>query len=180
MSETSTDKPTIKTKVEPTLKLKFLSHGTLESIDLEFTRRFYEEFLGLEVIKVSNVSLWCRLGGNHIYVVVLVKPERKLPMPFLYHNGLDVETEEDVDECHKLVVRDAEKWKLQKISNPSVQHGTYSFYFVDADGNYWEILANPPGGYSWMFERGDQEGIGHMSRGFERPASTLRKRPKDA
>jgi hypothetical protein len=26
-----------------------------------------------------------------------------------------------------------------------------------------------------MFERGDQEGIGHMSRKFERPASTLRK-----
>src|ERR1700680_2470058 len=180
MSEISTDKPTIKTKVEPTLKLKFLSHGTLESIDLEFTRRFYEEFLGLEVIKVSNVSLWCRLGGNHIMGVGVVKPERKLPMPFLYHNGLDVETEEDVDECHKLVVRDAEKWKLQKTSKPGVQPGTYSFFFVFSERNYWEILANPPGGYSWMFERGDQQGIGHMSRGFERPASTLRKRPKDA
>ena len=177
MSEASADKTTGK-KVEPTLKLKFLSHGTLESTDLEFTRRFYEEFLGLEVAKVSNVSIWCRLGGNHIYVVVLVKPERKQQMTFLYHNGLDVETEEDVDECHRIVVRDAEKWRISKISKPGVQHGTYSFYFVDADGNYWEILANPPGGYSWMFERGDQEGTGHMSRGFDRPASTLRKRPK--
>src|ERR1700681_4489611 len=118
MSETSTDKPTIKTKVEPTLKLKFLSHGTLESIDLEFTRRFYEEFLGLEVIKVSNVSLWCRLGGNHIYVVVLVKPERKLPMPFLYHNGLDVETEEGVGEGHTLVFRDGRKAHMKKICKP--------------------------------------------------------------
>src|SRR5262245_39087205 len=98
----------IRKKVEPALKLKFLSHGTLESVDLEQTRRFYEEFLGLEVVKVSNVSLWCRLGGNHIYVVVLVKPERKTPMPFLFHNGLDVETEEDVDECHRVVVREAE------------------------------------------------------------------------
>jgi catechol-2,3-dioxygenase len=167
-------------KVEPTLKLKFLSHGTLESTDLDFTRRFYEEFLGLEVIKVSNVSIWARLGGNHIYVVVLVKPERKTPMTFLYHNGLDVETEEEVDECHQLVTRDAEKWRISKISKPGVQHGTYSFYFVDADGNYWEILANPPGGYSWMFERGDQDGVGHMSRAFDRPASTLRKRPKPA
>ncbi|HVW67987.1 MAG TPA: VOC family protein [Steroidobacteraceae bacterium] len=169
-----------RSKVEPALKLNFISHGTLESVDLEQTRRFYEEFLGLEVIKASNVSLWCRLGGNHVYVVVQVKPERKMPMPFLFHNGIDVATEEEVDQCHRIVMRDAEKWKLHKISRPGVQHGTYSFFFYDADENAWEILANPPGGYSWMFERGDQSGAGHMSRAFERPESTLRKQPKEA
>jgi catechol 2,3-dioxygenase-like lactoylglutathione lyase family enzyme len=162
----------------PTLKLKFLSHGTLESKDLEFTRRFYQEFLGFEVVRSSNISLWCRLGGPHIYVVVLVQPGRKAEMTFLNHNGIDVETEDEVDECHRLVVRDAEIWKLHKISRPMVQHGTYSFYFWDADDNSWEILANPPGGYSWMFERGDQVGTGHLSRRFERPQSTLRKAPK--
>lgn len=162
---------------EPTLKLRFLSHGTLESKDLDFTRRFYEEFLGFETVRPSKISFWFRLGGPHIYVVVKVPPERKLPMPFLNHNGIDVETEEEVDECHRLVTRDAEIWKLHKISKPSVQHGTYSFFFYDADDNSWEILANPPGGYSWMFERGDQDGVGHLSTKFERPASTLRKKP---
>jgi extradiol dioxygenase family protein len=161
--------------VEPTLKLKFLSHGTLESQDLDFTRKFYEEFLGLEVVRSSNISLWCRLGGHHIYVVVQVPPGKKGAMTFLNHNGIDVPTEADVDECHKLVVRDAEKWKLHKISKPMVQHGTYCFYFWDADENAWEILCNPPGGYTWMFERGDQEGLGHMSRKFDRPESTKRK-----
>lgn len=39
----------------------------------------------------------------------------------------------------------------------------------------WEILTNPPGGYGWMFERGDQEGLEHMSRKFERPESTRRR-----
>ena len=29
------------------LKTRFISHGTLGSKDLEATRRFYEEFLGL-------------------------------------------------------------------------------------------------------------------------------------
>jgi catechol 2,3-dioxygenase-like lactoylglutathione lyase family enzyme len=166
-------------KTQPTLNLKFLSHGTLESKDLEFTRRFYEEFFGFEVVRPSKVSLWFRLGGQHIYVVVQVPPQRKAEMPFLNHNGIDVHTEEEVDECHRLVVRDAEKWRLRKISKPAVQHGTYSFFFYDADDNSWEILANPPGGYSWMFERGDQDGQGHMSRQFDRPASTLRKTPKD-
>ena len=166
------------TEKNSTLNLKFLSHGTLESKDLEFTRRFYEEFLGFEVVRASKVSIWCRLGGPHIYVVVQVAAARKAEMPFLNHNGIDVETEDDVDECYRLVVRDAELWKLRKISKPQIQHGTYCFYFWDADDNSWEILANPPGGYSWMFERGDQEGVGHMSRNFERPASTLRKTPK--
>jgi catechol-2,3-dioxygenase len=167
------------TAVEPTLKLNFLSHGTLESKDLEFTRRFYEQFLGFQVVRASKVSIWCRLGGQHVYVVVEVPPQRKAEMPFLNHNGIDVATEADVDDCHRLVVRDAERWGLHKVSMPQVQHGTYSFYFWDADENSWEILANPPGGYTWMFERGDQEGMGHMSRKFDRPASTLRKEPKD-
>jgi hypothetical protein len=75
--------------------------------------------------------------------------------------------------------------KLVLITNatqfhkPAVQHGTYSFYFWDADDNAWEILANPEGGYSWMFERGDQEGLGHLSRRFDRPESTRRKTAKD-
>jgi catechol-2,3-dioxygenase len=169
-----------KTAAKPaaTLKLKFLSHGTLESKDLDFTRKFYEEFLGFEVVRSSKVSIWCRLGGQHIYVVVQVPEGKKSSMTFLNHNGIDVETEQDVDECHRLTVRDADLWKLHKISKPMVQHGTYSFYFWDADDNSWEILANPPGGYTWMFERGDQEGVGHMSRKFERPASTLRKSEK--
>src|SRR6267378_8354445 len=106
----------VKKPVQPTLKLKFLSHGTLESKDLDFTRRFYEEFLGLEVVRASKISIWCRLGGQHIYVVVQVPAQRKTEMPFLNHNGIDVETEEEVDECHRLVERDAALWRLRKIT----------------------------------------------------------------
>jgi plasmid replication initiation protein len=50
-----TDKP------RPALKLKFLSHGTLESRDLAFSRKFYEEFLGLDVVQTSPISLLDRM-----------------------------------------------------------------------------------------------------------------------
>ena len=161
--------------IKSELGLKFLSHATLECRDLAFTRRFFEEFLGFEVVTTSNISLWARLGGNHIIVVVQSPAKIKATMPFLNHNGLDVPTEADVDRCHEIVKRDAAKWQLKKISKPMIQHGTYCFYFWDADDNAWEILCNPEGGYSWMFERGDQEGAGHMSKTFARPASTLTK-----
>jgi catechol-2,3-dioxygenase len=44
-------------KLAPALKLNFLSHGTLETRDLAFSRRFYEEVLGLEVVQTSPISL---------------------------------------------------------------------------------------------------------------------------
>ncbi len=156
-----------RTKPEPRLKLNFLSHGTLEAKDLEFTRRFYEEFLGLDVVQTSPISLLIRLGGNN--TIATVKSQNKAPMNLLNHNGLDVETQEEVDACWRAVEEDKEKWKITKISKPLLQHGTYSFYFWDCDDNCWEILTNPKGGYAWLFEKGDLEGKGHMDRSFERP-----------
>jgi catechol 2,3-dioxygenase-like lactoylglutathione lyase family enzyme len=147
-----------------TLKTRFLSHGTLGSKDLEATRRFYEEFLGLEVVRTSHVSLMIRLGGNHVYAVVLTK--NKEPMPRCYHNGLDVHTDAEVDEAWRLCTEHAEKWGLHDIQKPSERHGTYSFLFWDGDDNAWEILSNPSGGYTWIFEQGDLEGRGHFEKGF--------------
>jgi hypothetical protein len=40
------------------------------------------------------------------------------------------------------------------------------------DDNCWEILTNPQGGYSWLFEQGDQKGKGHLDRKFTRPGVT--------
>ena len=167
MSETAETKAAI----EPALKLKFISHGTLESRNIEFSRRFYEEFFGFETVRTSKISLWVRLGGEHVYVVVKAPPGEETVMPFLNHNGIDVATDAEVDEAYRIVLRDAEKWKLHEITEPLVQHGSYSFYFRDADENYWEILSNPQGGYGWMFERGDQGGRGHLARDYDRPTS---------
>ena len=113
-------------------RIRFLSHGTLEARDLEKARRFYEECLGLETRRTSPVSLMIRLN----------------------HNGLDVATREEVDACYRLLNEQKDLWALKKITRPADQHGTYSFYFCDGDDNWWEILMNPAGGYSWMFAQG--------------------------
>jgi catechol 2,3-dioxygenase-like lactoylglutathione lyase family enzyme len=161
-----TDKP-----VRPDIRPKFISHGTLASRDLERTRRFYEDFLHLEVVRTSPISMMVRLGSDHVYAVVQSKEE--FLMPRLNHNGLDVDTDEDVDEAWRTVQASAETWGLTRITRPVAQHGTYSFMFWDFDGNCWEILNNPRGGYRWIFEKGDQEGRGHLDRNFRR------ERPED-
>jgi hypothetical protein len=91
-----------------------------------------------------------RLGGNHIYVVVQ-GPKGK-GMPYTNHNGIDVSTREEVDACHALCVAHKEEFGLKGITTPSSQHDVYAFYFRDMDANWWEILANPVGGYSRRFE----------------------------
>lgn len=164
--------PTIKASKaqQPALKTRFYSHATLECNDIAFTRKFFEEFLGFETVQMAKISFWARLGGQNVMVVVQGNSKDK-GMPFLNHNGLDVPSDADVDAAHATVCRDAEKWGLKKITKPAVQHGTYCFYFWDADDNCWEILSNPEGGYSWGFDLGDQSGAGHMSRDFDRPQS---------
>ncbi|MEK9645285.1 MAG: VOC family protein [Alphaproteobacteria bacterium] len=138
---------------------KFISHGTLGSRDLAKTRRFYEEYLGFDVVQTSKISMMVRCGGDHIYVVVK-RPDFP-EMGRINHNGIDVETDADVDEAHKAVLAAQEEWGLKNVSEPVFQHGTYSFHFNDFDGNAWEILSNPRGGYTWLFEQGDLEGKGH-------------------
>src|SRR3546814_8674510 len=97
------------------------------------------------------------MGGDQVIVVVKSPTGKKADMPFLNHNGLDVATDAEVDAAWEIVQRDKEKWGIQKVTKPMVQHGTYCFYMTDLDGNMWEILSNPEGGYSWGFERGDRK-----------------------
>ncbi|KQX19517.1 MULTISPECIES: VOC family protein [unclassified Sphingomonas] len=154
------------------LQARFYSHATLECLDIAKTRAFFDEFLGFDTVQMADVSFWARMGGDQVIVVVKSPTGKKADMPFLNHNGIDVETDADVDAAHAIVRRDQAKWGIRNVTRPIVQHGTYCFYFTDMDGNVWEILSNPKGGYSWGFERGDQVGKGHMTRSFARPDTT--------
>jgi catechol 2,3-dioxygenase-like lactoylglutathione lyase family enzyme len=171
MTQATTGK--LEVQSAPALKLKFYSHTTLECKNIERTRQFFEEFLGFETVWMADISFWSRLPGGAARVVVQSPTDTAHKMAFLHHNGVDVDTEADVDACYEIVKRDTEKWSLTKITKPIVQHGTYAFYFCVLDDNAREVCANPPGGYAWAFKRGDQAGNGHMSREFEPPASTL-------
>ncbi len=153
------------------LDLKFYSHATIDVADIDRARKFYEEFMGFDVVQTSKISLLIRMGGQTTIAVVKVK--NPLKMDLMNHNGLDVRTKEEVDHAHEVVVAEAETWGLHKITTPSLQHGTYSFYFWDADENVWEILTNPDGGYDWLYGVGNQSGKGHHDRNFKRPGVNI-------
>jgi len=67
---------TQKSTKPPRLKLNIISHGTLETRDLQASRRFYEEVMGFEVLQRTPVALLLRLGSDHTYVVVETRTTR--------------------------------------------------------------------------------------------------------
>ena len=137
------------------LKPRLLSHGTVECHDLKAARRFYTELLGMEVVQTSAISLMLRLNSTTTIACVETKGETSAGL--YSHFGFDFETPEEVDAAHEIVLAQKDKCGVRKVTRPVAQHGTYAFYLVDADGNWWEFLTNPEGGYSYVFEMGDND-----------------------
>ena len=77
-----------------------LSHGTLECYSLQETRRFYEEFLGLECVRHAKRSMVVRCGLK--FHIACVEVGYKLrPVHLLNHWGVDVQTREEVDAAYQ-------------------------------------------------------------------------------
>jgi catechol-2,3-dioxygenase len=123
--------------VEPLNRPKVLSHGTLECRDMAATRRFYQEFLGLECVRHSQRSFKFRLG-EYFSVVCLQRGDRAKATVVGNHWGLDLPSKADVDRAHKLAHEYQEKYKIGQITK-IVENETYGFYFTDLDGNWWEF-----------------------------------------
>ena len=145
---------------EPLLKTGRMNHGTLACIDIAVTRKFYEEVLGLDVIQTSPRSLMIRKGGDYVYAVVEAVGEPKADMGMLNHNGFEVETPEEVDAAYETIMSIKDDWGIKRVMPPRVMHGDKTFYFLDMDGNWWEVVCAGPGGYVADFsnEDGDLSG----------------------
>ena len=142
-------KPAAK-KIKPIVKTNCLSHGTVECHDLANARRFYEEVLGFEVAQTSNRSLMMRHGKGT--TIAAVETKGKTAAGIYSHFGLDVSDRAAVDDAYKAVLGARAEYGIKKITKPVFQHGTYSFYIIDTDDNWWEILENPKGGYNYVFD----------------------------
>ncbi|CAM5692550.1 VOC family protein [Streptomyces canus] len=133
----------------PLIDIGMISHGTLTVVDIQESRRFYEEVLGFEVIQHAPVGLLIRRGTDHVYVVV--EEGQESPMRLLDHNGLDVRSNEAVNDAHAKLTEVKDDYKIKRITKPQEQHGAYSFYFEDMNSCWWEILAGREHGYSFAF-----------------------------
>jgi catechol 2,3-dioxygenase-like lactoylglutathione lyase family enzyme len=119
-----------------------LTHGTVCCRDIAKSRRFYEEFLGLEVVHVTKPAMLLRLGGS-MYIACVCLGEKVPENTMWSHFGFNVDSKEEVDRAHEAALRLQQEYELRVIENPQILHGAYQFYLQDRDSNWWEIQYEP-------------------------------------
>ena len=147
------------------LNLPFLSHGHATLTDVDASARFYSEFLGFEVVKTSPKTLVARLGSNTVVVGVTLGQRvlDKIQRTWLEnaHFGLDVWSQDQVVEAHALALEYKNEFGIRRVGDISEADGGKRFLIVDLDGNFWEILNNPPGGYMHKFDESPRCDLTH-------------------
>jgi catechol 2,3-dioxygenase-like lactoylglutathione lyase family enzyme len=132
-----------------------LTHGTMECRNLKQTRKFLEEFLGLEVIRHAPPGMMMRCGMK-FHVVCVESGDAVRPNTIANHWGLDVASKEAVDLAHAKAHELKDVYGIGTILPVAEQHGVYSFYFEDLNGSWWEIEYYDGFLHDDFFDFGDQ------------------------
>ena len=119
-----------------------LSHGTAEVRDLDATQRFFEDFLGLTVIRPLPMALYASAGGY--WQLVCVRSGMKLkPQDENNRFCLHVADEAAVRAAHDAALRDKAVNEIPENRPVKVEQGALSFILQDRDNIWWEITARP-------------------------------------
>jgi catechol 2,3-dioxygenase-like lactoylglutathione lyase family enzyme len=146
--------------LEPLNRPRMLTHGTLECRSLAQSRPFYEEFLGLECVHHAPRAMMLRKGG-YWAIVCLEAGQRVHPLRVGNHWGIDMDSRADVERAQALAREHKDRYGIQKITKITDNHGTFGFYMMDRDGNWWEFQyagegqGTGDGRYDHAYARGD-------------------------
>jgi hypothetical protein len=133
----------------PAIRTTSLERGTFLTTDLAAVRRLFEEVLDLECVRYAPDALYVRERGHRPgeplagqpYLVLDVRevPVIENPQAMLNHWGVFVASQSDVDRAYTALLENKDRYNLRKVQKPRAAHGAYSFYFEDADCNWWEV-----------------------------------------
>jgi catechol 2,3-dioxygenase-like lactoylglutathione lyase family enzyme len=134
------------------LHTSVLSHGTLEVVDLQSSRRFYEEVLGLNVRQLTPVSLHVDLGDGYMYAAVH-SPKSQRNTPMYQRNTLLFASPGDVHEARVRLEEVRAEYDIMEITDVERSVDRYFFRVRDQDGNWWELAFDARGGYHRWFDK---------------------------
>jgi catechol 2,3-dioxygenase-like lactoylglutathione lyase family enzyme len=121
-----------------------LSHGTIESNDLDVSRRFYREVLGLDVVSPSPSVKphYLKHAAMPWYIVSLQVPaaEKKILGPNQRFT-LALESVSAVTEAHRWLQESAKEVGVTRLTEPVDKDRVVSFMLSDPDDNWWEITS---------------------------------------
>ena len=81
----------------------------------------------------------------------------EVPQEMLNHWGVFVTSQAAVDAAFEKVNAHQKAFGLGRVQKPRFRHGSYAFYFVDGDSNWWEVeYRTPELLYTTLRDKGDQ------------------------
>jgi len=99
-----------------------------------------------------------KLAGQPYWVLEAREvAEVAVPQEMLNHWGVFVSSQAAVDEAFEKINAQQKEFGLGRVQKPRFRHGSYAFYFVDGDSNWWEIeYRTPELLYTSLRQKGDQ------------------------
>jgi catechol 2,3-dioxygenase-like lactoylglutathione lyase family enzyme len=116
------------------------THGTLQCDDIERSRRFYTEVLGLEIAAGFNNAQYIKHSAAPWYIVVLRRSPRQYLAP-VNRFTLQSESAAEVEQAHREFSFNGEGIGITELHELQNNQGRASFIFSDADRNWWELTA---------------------------------------
>lgn len=132
-----------------------LSHGTVECTDMAATRRFFTEFLGLDIHRPVPEAQYVYRGGPWTVVCVCVDGGDAKDQTPDNHFKLAVGSPAEVDAAHAAAVAHATDFGIRKIGDILEIDGRRAFRLQDLNATWWEIVDVDLAHYDALFDAGD-------------------------
>lgn len=132
-----------------------LSHGTIECNDIAATRRFLNEFLGIDVVRPLEEAQYMWKGGPWSVVCVCVEGEQKDQGPENRFR-LAVASAGEVDAAQAAAQRHSAEYGIKKVTDVTQNGGMRAFMLQDMNHVWWEIAHVDLDHYDRAFAAGDR------------------------
>ena len=116
------------------------THGTLQCDDIERSRRFYVDVLGLEIAAGFNNAQYIKHSSAPWYIVVLKRSPRQYLAP-VNRFTLALGSKAEVERAHDEFVTKRESIGITELGELDQTNGNVGFIFSDVDKNWWELTA---------------------------------------
>lgn len=129
--------------------LSHLAVGKGVTIDLKSAKNRYESAFGMECVQITPDRMVVRdrrakymmdNGIRDFFILEIQEvPEIKLPQALANHWGFWVGSPEEVKRIHAEIKARSEELGFKRLFPITNMHGSYGFYAIDKDENWWEI-----------------------------------------
>jgi catechol 2,3-dioxygenase-like lactoylglutathione lyase family enzyme len=116
------------------------THGTLQCDDIQRSRRFYVEVLGLEIAAGFNTAQYIKHPSTPWYIVVLQRSPRQYLAP-VNRFTLAMGSVAEVEQAHHEFAMNKQAIGITELGDIHRANDNVNFIFSDLDKNWWELTS---------------------------------------